>query len=30
MKSFYPKKKIYEPKIYRRVKCYDNEERYKI
>ena len=23
---FYPKKKIYELKIYRRVKCHDNEE----
>ena len=24
--SFYPKKKIYELKIYRRVICHDNEE----
>ena len=26
MESFYPKQKMYELKIYRRVLCHDNEE----
>ena len=26
MRSFYPKKKMYELKIYRGVMCHDNEE----
>ena len=30
MRSFYPKQKIYELKIYKRVLCHENEEWYKI